>query len=376
MRFSIAISSLAALSPAVAYPASNDASLKSPLPGASPGCANDTSSVRREWSTLNKLERLSFISAVKCLMSKPSQLPHDEAPGALNRYDDFVATHINQTHVIHSNGIFLSWHRHFLHLFEKALQDECRYQGTLPYWNWPWWASDLHHSPLFNGSPTSLGGDGYFNASSPPRSNGNYTFPRGSGGGCVHSGPFANTTVHFKNTKGIPSTTPADKLTYAPHCLSRDLNNLIASKYCSQARVDGILESSNIGTFQSLLSDFVPDTDIMGPHNGGHYAIGNNMQDQFASPSDPSFWLHHAMIDLLWTVWQAKDPKQRQYALQGTVTSLNKPPSQNATLTYQLDFGYLDAKQEVWKLMDVQRDIYDYSYEYAEGVAQPEDYDH
>ncbi|CAI6238330.1 unnamed protein product [Periconia digitata] len=357
---------LAIISSALPSPAANS-SLE--------GCANGTSSVRREWSALGKPERLAFVGAVKCLMDKPSQIPQGEAPGALNRYDDFIATHINYTHVIHSNGIFLSWHRHYLHLFEKALQDECGYQGSLPYWNWPWWASDLHSSPLFDGSPTSLGGDGYYNASSEPRANGNYTFPRGNGGGCVAAGPFANTTLHFKRTKGIPTTNDPNKLEYAPHCLTRDLNNGIASEYCSQSRVDGVLASPDIATIQSLLSDFVPGTPIMGPHNGGHYAVGEDMQDQFASPSDPTFWLHHGMIDLLWTRWQAKDPANRQYALDGTVTSLNRPPSQNATLDYMLDFGFLDKSRPVSTFMDVKKEIFDYSYEYVEGKGEPGEYE-
>jgi tyrosinase len=324
-------------------------------------------------SALTTTERLDFISSVKCLMKTPSKIPHQEAPGAISRYDDFLATHINQTQVIHNNGVFLSWHRHFLHLFEKALQEECHFKGTIPYWNWPWWASDLQNSPLFDGSATSLGGDGYCNASAEPRSNGNYTFPRGTGGGCVDSGPFANTTLHFKNFDGLADLVSGEKLEYAPHCLSRDLNNEIAAEYTSQTRVDDLLASLDIATFQSKLSGFVPGTPIMGPHNGGHYALGKDMQDQFASPSDPAFYLHHAMIDNLYTQWQAKDPAQRQYALDGTVTTLNMPPSRNATLGYELDFGFLGEKKRVGELMDVTRGIYCYRYEYDEGAGKPQD---
>ncbi|PSN66498.1 tyrosinase central domain protein [Corynespora cassiicola Philippines] len=335
-------------------------------------CTNNKTKVHKEWSALTGPERIDFISSVKCLMEKPSKIPREEAPGAISRYDDFIGTHINQTHLIHNNGIFLTWHRQYLYLFQKALREECNFQGTLPYWNWPWWASDLHNSPLFDGSPTSLGGDGYYNASAEPLLNGNYTFPRGTGGGCVDTGPFANTTLHFKNFEGL--AVPPNKLEYAPHCLRRDFNNGISRTHNSQEHVDFLLASPDIAAFQSRLSDFIPGTPIMGPHGGGHYAIGKDMQDQFASPSDPAFWLHHAMIDLMYAQWQAKDPHERQYALDGTVTSLNMPPSQNATLDFVLDFGYLGEQKMVFQLMNVDKFDYCYRYEYAEGSSKPENH--
>ena len=124
-------------------------------------------------------------------MGKPSIIPPGVAPGAISRFDDFIATHINKTLLVHNNGIFISWHRHLLHLFEKALQDECRFKGTLPYFNWPWWAADLKASPIFDGSETSLGGDGAFNASKDIPMKGPLVLPSGNGGGCVDSGPFA-----------------------------------------------------------------------------------------------------------------------------------------------------------------------------------------
>ncbi|KAF3037027.1 hypothetical protein E8E11_005851 [Didymella keratinophila] len=50
-------------------------------------------------------------------------------PGAKNRYEDFVAQHVNQTIAIHGTGDFLSWHRYFVHGYEKALREECGYTG-------------------------------------------------------------------------------------------------------------------------------------------------------------------------------------------------------------------------------------------------------
>lgn len=76
--------------------------------------------------------RISYTEAVLCLMNSPSKLPAGVVPGALTRYDDFVATHINLTTVMHVNGVFLSWHRHYVHLYETALREECGYGGYQP----------------------------------------------------------------------------------------------------------------------------------------------------------------------------------------------------------------------------------------------------
>lgn len=41
-------------------------------------------------------------------------------------------------------------------------------------------------------------------------------------------------------------------------------------------------------------------------HNNVHGWVGGIMSDIQYSPTDPVFWLHHAQIDRLWGIWQAK----------------------------------------------------------------------
>lgn len=45
---------------------------------------------------------------------------------------------------------------------------------------------------------------------------------------------------------------------------------------------------------------------IEGIHNTVHGWVGGTMNNIMISPADPLFWLHHAQIDRLWSVWQAK----------------------------------------------------------------------
>jgi hypothetical protein len=70
------------------------------------------------------------------------------------------------------------------------------------YWDWGADADAMEKSPVFDGSDTSLSGNG---ASIPNQLDikvplGNYTptvLPPGTGGGCVTSGPFASYTVNM-----------------------------------------------------------------------------------------------------------------------------------------------------------------------------------
>ena len=80
-----------------------------------------------------KDDRRAYIKAMLCLMDRKPVLT--QFPGVTNRYEDFVAVHINQTDFIHGTGIFLAWHRYYLWAFEEALRNECGYNGTQPVRN-------------------------------------------------------------------------------------------------------------------------------------------------------------------------------------------------------------------------------------------------
>jgi len=66
------------------------------------------------------------------MLTKPALTPASVAPGAKSRFDDFVATHINQTLAIHYTGNFLGWHRYYTWQYERALREECGYLGAQP----------------------------------------------------------------------------------------------------------------------------------------------------------------------------------------------------------------------------------------------------
>lgn len=52
-------------------------------------------------SDLSVPEREEYIKAVLCLQSKPAKAPKAQVPGAVSRYDDFVASHMMQAMILH-----------------------------------------------------------------------------------------------------------------------------------------------------------------------------------------------------------------------------------------------------------------------------------
>lgn len=148
---------------------------------------------------MSRRQRIRYTDAVKCLHSinKPLSNPA-EVPGARNRFDDFAASHIQEGQNIHFDGYLFVWHRHFVYAYEQALRKECGYRGPTPYWDWTLSADDPRRSPVFDGSSTSMSGNGesiphggtYVSAFGL-----NVTLPPGTGGGCVKDGPFKDFQV-------------------------------------------------------------------------------------------------------------------------------------------------------------------------------------
>ncbi|KAK3325055.1 hypothetical protein B0H66DRAFT_109635 [Apodospora peruviana] len=324
--------------------------------GGGSSCTLSKLSIRREWGTLSTSDKKAYITAVKCLQSKPANYPASVAPGAKTRFDDFVATHINQTLSIHYTGNFLGWHRYYIWIYEQALRSECGYKGSLPYWDWSKSAiTGLAKSPVFDGSATSMSGDGVAIPNQPDIVLGAglglppLYLPPGTGGGCVTSGPFVDMKVNLgpvalDSPGGISVSNPDGPLAYNPRCLKRSLTDYCNQKFANATSVLSlILTSPDITTFQMTMEG-VPGSGQLGVHGGGHYSMGGDPgRDVFASPADPAFYLHHAMIDRTWWIWQQLSPNKRQFTNASvglTRTFMNMPPSPPATLDDMVDYSY------------------------------------
>lgn len=315
---------------------------------------------------MSKKERLAYINGIKCLIDAPSKYPEGELPAATGAYWDWTAVHVQAALQVHISGSFLSWHRHFGWLLEEALHEQCGYPKKLglPYWDWLKYQGSLENSTLFDGSATSLGGNGLFNASdaAPTTFSPGDTWPHGTGGGCVTRGPFANLSLPlgpfaFRNafTGGYSATSGDRNWTLPnPHCLRRDIKDYALPTWSNQTGVDELLNAPNISIVQSTFTSSKALEPHRGLHGGGHFAIGGAMTDFFGSPSDPVFFPHHANIDRLWSQWQAADPANRQYQYNGTNRFLDPPSAPQLVNETVLNFYILGniTMGEVANIMD------------------------
>jgi tyrosinase len=157
----------------------------------------------------------------------------------------------------HGTPLFLPWHRAYLYLFEKALQDAV--PGTMLAW-WDWTTAHATGIPTayaqreISGVPNSL-------YSSPIQPSGRE--PGGSN--------------HTVRQPGEPEAPPLP----------------------DPARIQQILGLADFIDFQTQLEDV---------HNGIHVWVGGTMSDIATAAYDPLFWAHHTMIDRVWRLWQLAHP--------------------------------------------------------------------
>ncbi|KAL2193832.1 hypothetical protein P885DRAFT_44270 [Corynascus similis CBS 632.67] len=307
-------------------------------------CTLANAAVRRDWyvTISQQLARKDYIRAVKCLWELPSVDP--EFSAAQNHFDDYVAVHMNQTNFIHGTANFLTWHRYLLWLWEQRLRNQCGYKGYLPYWNWFKYQDNLSNSPVFDGSDTSLGGDGeYFAHNGSVVGAGRVWLPSGKGGGCVKSGPFVGYKINIGPVQpAMQGYTPVftDVKRLNPRCQRRDLTTAASMSTFTAANLLNVTvgpASATVGHFQD---------ELQGPygtlrlHGAGHYAMGGDGSDVFTSLNDPAFYLHHAMLDRIYWIWQILHPAEAN-KVNGTITFRNNPPSREGTVDDLLDMGKL-----------------------------------
>ena len=267
---------------------------------------------------MSRQSRVEYVDAVQCLQQKAA-INSPTIPGARSLFDDFAGTHILQAPYVHFSGLFFHFHRYFIWLYEKTLQDECGYKGTQPYWDWTLSWEDPRKSPVFDGSPTSMGSNGETIPHGPLNITAfglSFLLAPGTGGGCVYSGPFTNYSLHL----GPVDFAPVDGdngLDYNPRCLTRDIS-LFWSNHTKPTDVTSLISGcTDLGCFDTALEA------IDGVHAGGHFTIGSIDSDAFASAGDPAFYLHHAQVDRVWTIWQNLNPGNRTQQVYGTGTAFN-----------------------------------------------------
>jgi tyrosinase len=155
----------------------------------------------------------------------------------------------------HGTPLFAVWHRPYLYLFEKALQDQVA-GVTLPYWDWTSARAQKEGLPKI------------------------YTDPTYKDGATVKPNPLAGSAIKFTGTQ-YPKTTRDPG---APSGL-KPLEGQVRK---AQAR-------TTYAAYSAALEN---------PHNGLHGWVGGTMGIIPYAAYDPIFWAHHTNIDRLWALWQ------------------------------------------------------------------------
>ena len=162
------------------------------------------------------------------------------------------------SYCIHGYPGFLTWHRAYLDVYEKALR--CvNSDVTLPFWNWS--------SGPTTGVPAACRDATYVNRD----------------GNTVDNPLFAGP---------IPSSLGGGMSSRRSDIDTTSFDDLAVS-------AQSALTQTNFSSFQTALN---------GPHGGVHVRVGGDMSSVSRAGFDPIFYLHHANVDRLWAIWQNSNP--------------------------------------------------------------------
>ena len=191
----------------------------------------------------------------------------------------------------HNSWFFLPWHRMYLHWFEltvrAALQsldevpDQVKDTWALPYWNYDR-GGDTASLPAAFLEPTLPDGstqNPLFIRQRNPNVNRGFPLP---------TGPLGITSAARALNEGFFSISPLPGETVGFGGPVTRWHH-----FGENGAIPGALESA--------------------PHNGVHGAVGGRggfMSAFDTAPLDPVFWLHHANIDRLWTVWLQQEDRE------------------------------------------------------------------
>jgi hypothetical protein len=256
----------------------------------------NTMKCRKNVKSLTADEKTRFANAVVALKSQDSVIH----PGSQSRYDDFVETHLNAMMATpvgwaHQDSVFFPWHRELLYQFEKLLQ-AVDPTVTIPYWDWTREQNSAAAGYPFKNDLIGLDGDRADSdhvkrdpAAPPVDATHPYIYPFDpvlwSGAIVVVDPPPPPSLTYFQRQIGENVTGDAPNL---------PLNDSVVTGVSSSFRQ--AIGSGDYLTLRSRSEDI---------HNLVHRYVGGNML-MMTSPNDPVFFMHHANIDRMWSIWQKK----------------------------------------------------------------------
>ncbi len=200
----------------------------------------------------NDPDLAAYRRAVAAMKALPASDPRN--------WNRFAAIHAS--FCPHGNWYFLPWHRAYLVTLENIVRDLAdKPDFALPYWDW---TAERQLPPVF--------------AAGSPRNN-----------------PLNHARPEFE----VDETLPDDMV--GPQVISRILASPDFESFGS-ARPRG--QNSAAPAWQRRAG---ARTELeFNPHDGVHGSLGGDMAQVGPASRDPIFYLHHANVDRLWAVWNAR----------------------------------------------------------------------
>lgn len=272
---------------------------------------------RKNVKSLTTDQKNRYVNAVLALQAQDSVIH----PGMQSRYDDFVETHLNAMWDTgagmmrplswgHSDSVFLPWHRELLYQFEQLLQSVDP-SVTIPYWDWTREQSAADPGFPFKHTFISVDGDDADNdrvkrepgAPSPYP----YAFDPEAWSLDVAVIDPGDTLDFFQRQFGEFNI--AGTANDAPNLPE---NDLVVTGTGTTFRA--AVGSADYLTLRARCEDL---------HNLVHRWTGGNML-RMTSPNDPVFFMHHANIDRMWSIWQKKVAAGTQFFQQSNAAAGHK----------------------------------------------------
>lgn len=248
----------------------------------------------------------SYDKAVQAMLKLPPDNPH-------NWYRQAI---IHLIDCPHQNYWFLPWHRAYVWYFESLIQ---KYSGdatfALPYWDWT--ATPSIIPALWQGAltPTSsfyIANSSDFARQFKPAIDAFYAgVTPDQQAWLVKRGYPTSAALMKAAVSAFSARARARTLTPKnPNLPSWVLPTVSLDEINNDVLMPRIFEASTtqvgFGSYVAANHDeMVGEGPLESqPHDNVHGGIGGFM-GQFLSPVDPIFWMHHANVDRLWTVWTA-----------------------------------------------------------------------
>ncbi|GAC97740.1 tyrosinase [Pseudozyma hubeiensis SY62] len=245
--------------------------------------------IRKEYSSLTRSEKLSFINAIKCVRSKPSRF-HTTTPG-WNAADDWTLLHIRMVKYVHFTAYFTLFHRGFTAIVERDL-NLCGFPLGLPWVDWTKTSDDPSTNAVFSSDPNiGLGTDGKGDNNDCPWKTG-LAVTDGALSEHFFNAPFRHRLCRQFNNLDVSSPSPH----FGSNCTTFINKDFVAN--LGRTHDDG-----KFFDFSSALE--------ISTHLSMHTCVGGNLAWLSSSPNDMVFHTHHGGVDNIFDAWQKKSVKNK-----------------------------------------------------------------